>query len=130
MIDAINNVLRMKAPAAAPATTSFFMSSVASQQPTVDPTLQIFTEIKSIIPHGEALTEIIIVVNEYRQGVWPAMKLYNELKQTEKFNLLKQNLNCERVVPHVELKKEDFENYFKRPPIGILLCFSASNTPM
>lgn len=38
--------------------------------------------------------------------------------QTDRANFLKGSLNCEKVVPRIEVGKEDLENYYKRPPAG------------
>ncbi|KAI1731799.1 DEAD/DEAH box helicase domain-containing protein [Ditylenchus destructor] len=108
LIDAVNNLLRNR-----PASTSMMGPAAPQRNPTA-----IHVEIKSIIPIGDAMTEVVIFVNESRRGIWPALELYNELMQTERANFLKGSLNCEKVVPRIEVGKEDLENYYKRPPAG------------
>jgi hypothetical protein len=92
-IDTINAVLQPKST-----------TSLLGQQS--KPSATIRAEVRSIIPHGDQLTELVIVAREHggpKHGILPATQLYNEIMQQDRINQLKQSLNCEKVVPHVEV---------------------------
>lgn len=111
IIDAINHILRTKLVPA----PSLLGAAAPS---TAESGIKIFTEIKSISSHDETFSEVIINVNEYRRGIWNATDLYNELTQADRLNQLKQTLNCEKIVPLIEITRDELENYLKRPLPG------------
>lgn len=106
-IDTVNQILQPKPSA------PLLMSSQPKQA------MNIRAEIKSTIALADQLTEFVITARDFeKHRLLSATEFYNELMQQERFNQLKQNMLCEKVVPHAEPDKSELENYLRQPPPG------------
>ena len=73
--------------------------------------MNIRAEIKSTIALADQLTEFVITARDFeKHRLLSATEFYNELMQQERFNQLKQNMLCEKVVPHAEVSLVYFIN--------------------
>uniref|UniRef100_A0A914C196 Nucleoporin Nup54 alpha-helical domain-containing protein n=1 Tax=Acrobeloides nanus TaxID=290746 RepID=A0A914C196_9BILA len=74
--------------------------------------------IQNIRPLSDNLTEISIYVIDKNVGKVCAKDLYKYLVQPDKLRMVQQQLQCEKVVPRIELTDQELKNHLKRAPPG------------